>query len=180
MLRKAFSSLFLFLILLNTTGYYGVFIGWKYRHDTRMLGSLDAERYLQQELRTVKIPIAIPYVFDSPGFDRIDGMFEHEGTFYRLVKQKFSSDTLTLVCIRDEGTRKIHDAFSEVAHTFTGQCDSRSSAPTFRSSFIKEYIETSTIHHEYISGWEMNLCYSDRCAVLVPSFAPSIEQPPRL
>ena len=118
MIRKTFSYVFLCLILLNTTGYYSVFIGWKYRHDTGMLARLDAERYRQQELRTVKIPIAIPYVFDSPGFARIDGVFEHRGTYYRLVKQRLSSDTLILVCIRDEGTRKIHEVFSEVAHTF--------------------------------------------------------------
>lgn len=180
MIRKIFSYVFLCLILLNTTGYYGLFIGWKYRHDAGMRAWLDGERYRQQELRTLKIPIAIPYVFDSPEFARVDGTFEYHGSFYRLVKQKLSSDTLILVCIRDEGIRKIHDVFGTVAHTFSGQTHSQNPAPKFLMSFIKEYIVTSTLLHEYTSGWAMNLQRPVHSKILVPSFAPSIEWPPRL
>lgn len=179
MIRKSFSYVFLCLILLNITGYYGLFIGWKYRHDTGMRARLDAERYRQQELRTLKIPIAMPYIFDSPEFARIDGMFEYQGTFYRLVKQKLAADTLIIVCIRDEETRKIHDVFGDVMQAFTGQTHSHSPGPKSLPSFIKEYIVTSTLLHEYTFGWVMSLQRLTRCETLIPSFTSSIERPPR-
>lgn len=179
MIRKTFSYVFLCLILLNTTGYYGLFIGWKYKHESGVQARLDTEHYRPRELHTVKIPIAIPYVFDSPGFSRINGTFQHQGTFYRLVKQRLSSDTLILVCIRDDETRKIHDVFGAVVHIFSGQGDSHSPAPGASLSFIKEYIATAILLQEYTSGWVMNLHRYICCENLVSSFTSSIEQPPR-
>jgi hypothetical protein len=47
----------------------------------------------KDETILLKIPVAVPYQIDSEGYERVDGEFEHQGEFYRLVKQKYQNDT---------------------------------------------------------------------------------------
>ena len=35
------------------------------------------------------------------GYERVNGEFEHNGEFFKLVKQKLENDTLNIVCIKD-------------------------------------------------------------------------------
>lgn len=145
-----------------------------------MQARLDAECYPKHEVRLIKIPIAVPYAFDSHEFVRINGTFEYHGTFYQLVKQKFAQDTLIIHCIRDDGNRKIREVFEEVAYTFTDQPHPNNQASSPLPLFMKEYIVTSTVLCEYTSGWVMNLRQQIRCEILVPAFTSSIRRPPRL
>lgn len=145
-----------------------------------MQARLDAECYQENEIHTIRIPIAVPYALDSREFVRINGTFEYHGTFYRLVKQKLSQDTLIVVCIRDAGNQKIHKVFEEVAYTFTDQPHPNDHAPNPLPLLMKEYIVTSTVLREYTSGWVLNLEQRTRCEILVPSFTSFIRRPPRL
>jgi hypothetical protein len=145
-----------------------------------MQARLDAECYLQHEVRVIKIPIAVPYAIDSREFVRINGTFEHQGTFYRLIKQKLSQDTLTILCIRDDGNRKIHEVIEDVAYTFADQWHSNSSTPKPLQSLMKEYITTSTLLRTCTSGWVMVLPLQTYSEILVPSFTSSIKRPPRV
>ena len=180
MVRKTFSYVFLCLILLNATAYYGLFMGWKYKHEIGMLAWLDAERYRENEVHTIKIPIAVPYAFNMREFVRVNGTFEHSGTFYRLVKQKLANDTLILVCIRDEVNRKMHEVFEEVAYSFTDQQHSSRQTTKPMSLLMKEYVVTTTVLHRYISGWVINLQQQTRGKILVSSFISSIRRPPQM
>jgi hypothetical protein len=76
-------------------GYYGVFVGLKFSSEIAIREQFDAENYTAEEV-IIKVPIAIPYATDSKGYERVDGEFEHNGEFYRLVKQKISLLSLAI------------------------------------------------------------------------------------
>ena len=77
-------------------------MGLRYQNNVEMLEKLDLEDYNEAEMITVKIPISVPYASDSEEFERVDGLFEHKGEFYRLVKQRLFLDTLYVVCVKDQ------------------------------------------------------------------------------
>lgn len=170
-MKKAISIGLVVLLLLNVLGYYGLFIGLKYKNTLRVTSLLDAEDYEESETVTIKIPLSIPYYGDTD-FERVDGEIEHQGQFYRLVKQKLQKDTLYVVCIRDTRAKRIHEALADYVSTFADQTSDHSNAKVIQS-FIKDYCASTFALLEDASGWSEKLSvkgFNDSSSQIFRSF----------
>ena len=177
-MRKLFSILFALLLLLNVMGYYGVFLGLQYKNDKEMIQKFDSEDYSDSDIVTIKIPISIPYALDSKDFERVDGKFEHNGEFYRLVKQKLSQDTLYVACVKDYENKRIDDAMTSFVKTFTDKPVDNHSSSKVVITFTKDYISQSFTVQHLAFGWESDVVKESSCSVLKSSFTSSIVHPP--
>ena len=179
-MKKLAAIALILLLLFNVLGFYSVFYGLQYQNDYSF-NQLDFDH--PEVLRNtvlLKIPMAIPYGADQKEFQRAEGEFEHEGEFFRLVSQRFDSDTLHLICIRDEGRQRIHKVFSDFVKTFT---DKSTTLPVngkqqLTFSFIKEYISTSGPGQRNVSGWWIEIPHADKAKVFLSSYVVSIVHPP--
>lgn len=168
----------LFLLLMNLIGYYGIFVGLGIRNDSIMVQRLDADRYETSETVTIKIPITLPYAPDRDVFERVDGKFEYQGEFYRLVKQKFSKDTLTVICVRDKTEKNIQHALVNYVRTF-GENQLPGKAQTkFSISFVKDYILLVYEINKISDGWVTDVLKNGSLNSFIASFSSSIIHPP--
>jgi hypothetical protein len=150
--KKIVSILLIFLLLFNALGFYGLFIGLRYKSKLDLVQRLDKQQYSEDETITLKIPIAIPYQMGTE-YERIDGEIEHHGEFYRMVKQKLESDTLYVVCIKDHESKRIKQALTDYVKTFTDEpVDAKHNGKNF-TSFIKDFLPTSIQITEVSFGW---------------------------
>lgn len=101
------------IFLFQVGGYYFVFLALRHHADQKLTERIDANLNLNEEAVEFKIPVVLPYPIYAQGFQRVDGRFEHEGEFYKLVKQKHEKDTLYVVCIRDEQTRELTNTLKD-------------------------------------------------------------------
>lgn len=154
-MNKVVSICLVSLLLLNVMGYYGVFLGVKYQNTQEFIQRLDAELYQESETMTIKIPLSIPYYAETE-YERLDGEIEHEGEFYRLVKQKFEKDTLHIVCIKDVKRKHIQKALKDYVKTFADHSADRPHGKTI-PSFIKEYFSASFHLDASATGWSLML-----------------------
>lgn len=159
-------------------GYYGVFLGLQYYNDVEMVKVLDADEYAAAETLTIAIPISIPYMSDNVDFERVDGKFEYQGNHYRLVKQKYAKDTLTVVCVRDYGNEKISDALSTYVKTFTDKCADQSKKSKITISFIKDFLPETFCLATTSAGWEMDVVKHGFNHSFIPTFVVSVIHPP--
>lgn len=152
-MKKICSIFLVCLLLLNVLGYYGVFLGLKYRNTVDLTQRLDAEDYATSETVTIKVPLAIPYYMDTE-FERIDGEIEHQGEFYRLVKQKLENDTLHIICIRDVKGKRLKQALADYVKTFSHH----SSDEPLKTvpGFIKDYIPANFTVTSSAMGWNIS------------------------
>ncbi len=148
------------ILLLNTMGYYAVFLGMQYTQDVAILKVLDTDSYDAANTVAFKIPISIPYVSDND-FQRIDGLFEHGGEHYRLVKQKYEKDTLVVVCILDTERKKIDQELSNYVKTFTDKGADHPNNGKKIPAFIKDYLPQYTVVRPLSSGWEKDVIHPD-------------------
>jgi hypothetical protein len=118
---------------------------------------LDSQRYSEDETILLKIPVAVPYRMDSDSYERVDGEFEHEGEFYRLVKQKYQNDTLYMVCIKDHASKRIEQALEDYVKTFTDTPVNGQSAAKNFTSFIKDFLPTSIEIATASNGWNYSV-----------------------
>jgi hypothetical protein len=177
-LRKTFAIVFLTLLLLNILGYYGLFLGLMYQNDRVMTQKLDDDQYDDAETVSIKIPITIPYVTDSHDFQRVDGVFEHEGDFYRLVKQKLQLDTLHIVCVKDQQSKRINQALTDYVQTFTDKPSTEKQHTLTFSDFIKDYLTTSVSLSNLSFGWQLEAAQTTSVITFLPTYNPSIVHPP--
>ena len=139
-MRKITAIFFLVLFLLNIIGYYGVFLGLKYSLGQQVVNQLDADDYSDEDLVEFQLAVSLPYMPDQVHYERVDGLIEVEGKFYRLVKQRYAGDTLYIVCIPDYDQEKIHKAIEEYVQTFTSPDSSKSKQIDFSKSLSKDYL----------------------------------------
>jgi len=165
------------ILLLNTMGYYAVFLGMQYTQDVAILKILDADTYDTANTVTLKIPISIPYAPDND-FQRIDGLFEHGGEHYRLVKQKYEQDTLVVVCIRDTERKKIDQELSDYVKTFSDKATDHPGNVKKIPAFIKDYLPQYTVVRPLSSGWEKDVIHHDLSRNLISTFECSLIHPP--
>lgn len=177
-MKKAVSVFLAVLLLLNVMGYYGLFLGLKYKNTLRVTSRIEADDYAESETVTIKIPLSVPY-FGDTDFERVDGEIEHEGQFYRLVKQKLQKDTLHVVCIRDVRAKHIHEALTDYVNTFTDQSADRSNTKTIQS-FIKDYFASTFCLHADASGWNEPLRFATMDVTLPEVFSSHPAPPPKV
>lgn len=145
------------LFLLNVLGYYGVFVGLQFKNSREMQARFDNEDYARTQEITIKVPITVPYATDSREYTRVDGEFEHQGEVYRMVKQKLQSDTLYIVCVKDNISKDIKQALADYVKTFTDKPVSEKSNSKTAQNLIKDYMISSTTLQTISDGWNNRL-----------------------
>ncbi len=153
--KRTITLILLIVFLLNVVGYYGVFVGLRFSSEVAMRQQFDAENYDQQEV-TIKVPITIPYATDSREFERVDGEFEHEGQVYRLVKQKLQSDTLYIVCVKDQQTQTINQALADYVKSYTDKPINAKQSTKTVAQFAKDFISFTTSLERVTYGWNFS------------------------
>jgi hypothetical protein len=143
-----------------------------------MLKKLDVGAYNGEDEITIKIPLAIPYLPDAADFARVNGKFEHDGQVYRKVSQRYSQDTLHVVCVKDHTGTRIGHALKSYVKTFSDKPADSRHTPKVSLTFIKEYF-IRPIHLECrASGWHYGLSAARAGVAFIPSFSASINHPP--
>lgn len=177
-MKRIISITFAAIILLNTMGYYGVFLGLQYQNDLAMSKALDADNYDQSETITLKVPVSMPYMPDQSDFSRVDGQFEHNGELYRMVKQRYAKDTLTVVCVRDTEHKNIDRDLADYVKTFTDKATDTKPGSKLTINFIKDYLPIYFKIKSSTEGWALPLRHNSNYRNLIPTFSASIVHPP--
>lgn len=162
---------------MNTMGYYAFFYGIQAQSDRKITSELNKESYDPSQTITIKVPLSIPYLMDQTEFQRIDGAFAHEGRHYRMIKQKYAMDTLTIVCLRDTNAEQIQTALADYVKTFADNPqDSKSNSKTF--SFIKDYVANAFSIATKVQGWKADVSGNTLYTFSFSSYSSSITHPP--
>lgn len=154
-------------------------MGLQFKTSQELVQRLDNLDYSDDETVTLKVPMAIPYHIDSEEYERVDGEIEHQGEFYRLVKQRLVKDTLFIVCIKDKESKRLKQALADYVKTFTDKpSNSNHHQTNVASIFIKDYLPHSfNIEHSSF-GWIQEVGVTSTPVALLSSFSASIVHPP--
>lgn len=179
-MKKALSIALISLLLLNVMGYYAVLVCLEWQHERKAEGQLDRGEFSTSQTITIKFPLTLPYVPDARGFERVQGIFQHNGTFYRLVKQRYAADTLTIICVRDKETERLQRALDRYVSTLTDNEPEQKSDGKPVISFIKEYILATISLSPHTSGWQANLGKAYHDKELAAAYRMPIAHPPEI
>ena len=154
-MRRTLAISLLAVFLFQLVGYYFVYLGLSMQVNDDLVARLDAHEYSAEETITLKIPFTLPYWTDDSEFKRVDGDFEHEGQFYKLVKQKLSKDTLYVVCIRNHDKTKLADALNEYIKFSNDLPSASKQALKLWGSIVKDYLPNEQARLFKNEGWAL-------------------------
>ena len=92
---------------------------------------------------------------DAEQFERVDGDFEYQGQFYKLVKQKLSKDTLYVVCIKNQDKKQLFDALTEYIKLSNDLPSTSKQALKLWGSIVKDYLPNESIGLAQSLGWSV-------------------------
>ena len=159
-------------------GYYIIFVGLQYKHDAAITKKLDTDHYDTSQTVTLKLPMSVPYRVDDENFTRVNGVIEHKGEHYRLIKQKYANDTLTVICIRDAEQKKINEDIADYVKGFTDKTSGHHNNAKQTITFIKDYLPHFLAITSLTCGWESDIQHVTFPEGFVSSFEPSVIHPP--
>lgn len=111
---KKFAAIVLFcLYTFNLFGYLLLFHLMEQRAEERLQTSLNQETYLENDLITLTVPLSLPYVTDTQGFERVDGEITLKGKIYHYVKRAIKNGAYVLLCLPDHGKMKLENSKAE-------------------------------------------------------------------
>jgi len=138
-MRRLLALLLLTFFLFNTIGYYFLYQAIRSHSYLALQKRLDNDLYSREETVTIKIPAAIPYQSNTD-YQRVNGSFEHQGEFFKLIKQKIANDTLYVVCYRDHAEKKISGLLADFVKASNDlPQSSKSTALKLLSNLSKDY-----------------------------------------
>jgi len=162
-------------------GYYFVYLGLREQAKTEMLSRLDARDYSKAETVTLKIPFSLPYWMDSKDYERVDGEFQHDGEFYKLVEQKLERDTLFVVCIKDAHEKKLFDTMSDYVKLANDLPTSSHQTLKLLSGLMKDYVSGGLQLEMTLSqGWTQEQAYAEPSFSLLSQTSPVFSPPPEV
>jgi hypothetical protein len=177
--KRLLASLLLLLFVLNVFGYYGVFVGARLHEAQKIRSSFDIGNYQQGSEITFRVPLTLPYAVDRNEYQRVDGEFHYHGDVYRLVKQKLTRDTLHIVCVRDNQSKKIDKALKDYVKTFTDSPVSEKNHSKSARSISNDYFSITISLEKRQEGWELSFQWPEGLRGRISSFRQPITQPPR-
>jgi hypothetical protein len=170
------------IFLFNVIGYYGIYVAMLRQARVALNEKIENDQYQDDQTVTIKIPLTLPYPVHQNYFERVTGDFEHQGEFYKLVKQKYANDTLYVVCIRSADEKKAFKVFSDLIKISTDQ-----HAPTHHQgtktlvSIIKDYDpEVCDIHFAPRLSIELTKSFSFYNTRVLSQDSPVFSPPPEI
>ena len=120
-----------------------------------MAARIAKEAYKADEMVTFKLPFIQPYAPLDGKFEAASGLIEHDGQFYRLIKQKLEADTLYVVAIKDVGEKMVSGYISDFVKNSSAASDTK--AFKLISEFTKDYVASAAILVVSRNGWSYDL-----------------------
>lgn len=161
-MRKLTAIFLLLIMFFNMLGCYGLFLTIWHHNEQQVLQAFDEDVYNEAEAVTIRFPHTITYVMEQPDYQRVDGEFEHEGEFYRLVKQRITSDAIIVIGVKDKKSERINKALTDYVKTFTDDHEQSKGTKKLNLNFSKDYYYLPFSIVTLSMGWESNVLQHGR------------------
>ena len=128
-------------------GYRAWFYYAERKADAMLETQLDENRYDENDLVAITVPLDNPYQIEQKGFERISGEVTLDGTTYKYVKRRVTEGNLIIYCIPDIHKmilKKAGSDYGNAANDLSGNNKSSS-----RKSIQKSFNGTDYENHFY-------------------------------
>jgi hypothetical protein len=182
-LKKLASILLLTLLLFNWVGYRLVTSLLQQQADIELQSTVEQNRYNNEDLVEIRVPLNLPYQTDWKEFQSYDGKIQVDGVDYRYVKRKVEKGQLVLLCIPNHSKTHLttaRDRFfmlvNDLQHNGHSKTDSKQ-AHTVKSPVTEYWNDISLFNVSPCLDFKQ-IEYNERQVDCLHGFASALIKPP--
>lgn len=184
-MKKLAAILLIALFIFNLFGYRVLFYFAQQQSDINIEKALDKNQYNEEDLITIKIPIAIPYQIEWKDFERFDGEINLNGKIYKYVKRKVCDGNLVLLCLPDHNKMHLETVKNDLFKNLndlqnTGSKKSDNSKSALGKNLSNEYYQNIAEYRIAFYNVFNNFGFLNQVSLLSSGLQSSPEQPPEL
>jgi len=171
------------ILLFNWVGYRLVTTILQEQADNQLQASVETNRYSDEDLLEIRVPLNLPYQTDWKEFQPYDGSIKVEGVDYRYVKRKVEHGQLVLLCIPNHSKTHLataRDQFFMLVNDLQHNGHSKSSgkqAPVLKSP-VTEYWQTISAIQFIAPDNQPTVALLPQSSACLAGFAASLIEPP--
>ncbi len=159
-------------------GYYGLLVGLQFKNDLEWEKRISSGNYNKDQEVYVKIPASQIAGYTEP-LNRYDGVFESEGSVYKLIRQRVHRDTFHIVAVKDQTGTFIKHAIAEYAQTFSDHTSNHQpQSLIILPIFLRDYLGAACTIQNTSMGWTGDVVQNPLVRLFIDSFAVSVVHPP--
>jgi hypothetical protein len=123
-------------MVFNIVGYRAWFYFAEKQSDTKMEAMLNNNRYDENDLVELRIPLNMPYQQEIARFERVNGEVSFNGRIYKYVKRKVSNGVLIVLCLPDQKKMQIREVKTQYGNFANDLSDTSGKASQKTASHI--------------------------------------------
>lgn len=169
------------VLLFNVYGYRLMISYMQHQHAAALEQQLDREQYHDEDLRSIKVPLQLPYYNGSAGWERVEGSIEIEGVTYEYVKRRVHRDTLELLCLPNRGKMHLQSAATEFfKQSLEGSPSQSDRQPTTVKIALPDYCQELPLYALAAPGTKKVNPFTPYTSLLSAGYLARGEHPPEL
>lgn len=177
-MKKLAAFALLFIFLFNIGGYSLLYWVEDQKASSELRSRIDRDEFSGSQSITLKVPLAIPYQPDRD-YQRVDGEFEYQGQFYKLVKQRVLGDTLYVVCVIDSKKKELVDEMNDFTRKASESSSTDQPLKVASSKLLQDYSNESIVElASSSSGWSVSYPFFETHSLLLESTVDTNSPPP--
>ena len=154
-----------------------VYLGFRHQARKNLLHRLDTEAYTSNEITLLTIPLTLPYPVQEGVYARVNGEFEYNGEYYKLIKQKLENDTLFIACYKDTHQKRMEAAMADYTKLANDVPTQSKQALNFLAKLFKDFNATPQYTLSTSPCLLQEVSFFDQDFVVIDKSYP-IESPP--
>jgi hypothetical protein len=156
-----------------------VFWGLQIHNDKLTWNNLEEGRYNEDETILLKLPMALPYPVYDNDYRPMQEEFEHDGSYYKGIKQKLEGDTIYILCVKDVKKKGITNAFTKYAKE-TNNLPTDKKGNSIFNKLLKEYEPLTPYQVIQQQGWCIDNVFILAAVDISSHASPVLAPPPRI
>lgn len=168
----------LMVFLFNVAGYYIVFWALRFQANQEISTRIEANQFNENEVISLKIPMKLPYLNDDADYRSAAGEIEHNGEYYKLVKQKQEGDTLIIVCVKNHEEKQLVKRMIDYANLSNDFSTQSKETQSLLNKLVKEYEPSQGNAIISSQGWVMTHIRYSLLSFSIDTFELDVHIPP--
>ena len=171
------------ILLFNWVGYRLVTTILQDHADKQLQASVETNRYSEQDLVEIRVPLNLPYQTDWKEFQPYDGSIKVQGVDYRYVKRKVEHGQLVLLCLPNQSRTHLTTArdeffmlINDLQHN--GHSKSSNKQASLLKSPVTEYWQATSAIRFIAPGGQPPLAFLPQIPACLAGFVDSLIEPP--
>jgi hypothetical protein len=150
LLKKAISIFLFSCFTIYHFGHYAFYFSYSQLLESQWVAQIYGAELQGQPGILIEVPLSMPYMANQEDFQPTNTPIEKDGSYFRVVKQRYQNDTLQLIAVPDTARKALDYTFMKwISFLTTDENPQNENGVTILNLPVKDYLQPDAFNLEF-------------------------------